>query len=192
MGTTWATCPCLGKLPCRAWMAVTGIHELELFDLNSLVVFGAIVQPKTLTRASRRPGMSQPAVRHSSGASAVSVQGRSVRAYAGGHASVSSGGAHGWARLRELQVTVESDEFDPLQALRSFTLTANNYGARAVVPGLVRRLAKSAPSVVLVEQVQSSARSHLDWFWTRDTAVGGDMPQAETVGDRRQYHCPIP
>ena len=40
------------------------------------------------------------------------------------------------AALQELQVTVESDVFDPLQASRGFTIAANNYGARAVVPGL--------------------------------------------------------
>ena len=36
------------------------------------------------------------------------------------------------AALQELQVTVESDEFDPLQTSRSFTIAANNYGARAL------------------------------------------------------------
>ena len=34
------------------------------FDLNLLVVFDAIVQEKTLTRAGQRLGMSQPAVSH--------------------------------------------------------------------------------------------------------------------------------
>jgi DNA-binding transcriptional LysR family regulator len=63
------------------------------------------------------------------------------------------------AALQELQVTVESDEFDPLQASRSFTIAANNYGARAVVPGLVRRLAKLAPSVVL--EVRPSGTLHV-------------------------------
>ena len=34
------------------------------FDLNLLVVFDAIIQEKTLTRAGQRLGMSQPTVSH--------------------------------------------------------------------------------------------------------------------------------
>jgi DNA-binding transcriptional LysR family regulator len=63
------------------------------------------------------------------------------------------------AALQELQVTVGSDEFDPLQASRSFTIAANNYGARAVIPGLIRRVAKLAPSVVL--DVRPSGTLHV-------------------------------
>ena len=37
------------------------------FDLNLLVVFDAITQAKSLTRAGRRLGMSQPAVSHALG-----------------------------------------------------------------------------------------------------------------------------
>src|SRR5580704_19566944 len=40
---------------------VTSWHA---FDLNLLVVFDAIMQEKTLTRAGQRLGMSQPAVSH--------------------------------------------------------------------------------------------------------------------------------
>ena len=34
------------------------------FDLNLLVIFDAVMQEKSLTRAGRRLGMSQPAVSH--------------------------------------------------------------------------------------------------------------------------------
>jgi DNA-binding transcriptional LysR family regulator len=53
------------------------------------------------------------------------------------------------AALRELQVTVEPDEFDASQTSRSYTIAANNYAARAVIPALARRMAKLAPSIVL-------------------------------------------
>jgi DNA-binding transcriptional LysR family regulator len=122
------------------------------FDLNLLVVFDAIMQAKTLTRAGQRLGMSQPAVSHALGRLRHLLKDDLfVRTPEGmlptPRAERMAGPVH--AALQELQVTVESDEFDPLQASRSFTIAANNYGARAVVPGLVRRLAKSAPSVVL-------------------------------------------
>jgi DNA-binding transcriptional LysR family regulator len=53
------------------------------------------------------------------------------------------------AALHELQITLETDEFDASQASRSFTVAVNNSAARAVVPPLVRRMAKLAPSIVL-------------------------------------------
>ena len=53
------------------------------------------------------------------------------------------------AALQELQVTVGPDEFDASQASRSYTIAANNYAARAVIPALARRMAKFAPSIVL-------------------------------------------
>ena len=106
------------------------------FDLNLLVVFDAITQAKSLTRAGRRLGMSQPAVRN------AGVWGTHSRTICScvrppGHGSNFAGGRHGrtvHAALQELQVTVESDMFDPLVASRGFTIAANNYGARAVVP----------------------------------------------------------
>ena len=53
------------------------------------------------------------------------------------------------AALRELQVTLEADAFDPLASQREFAIAANNYAARAVIPSLVHRVAKLAPSIVL-------------------------------------------
>jgi DNA-binding transcriptional LysR family regulator len=53
------------------------------------------------------------------------------------------------AALQELQVTLEADEFDPSGSSREFAIAANNYAARAVIPTLVHRVAKVAPSVVL-------------------------------------------
>jgi DNA-binding transcriptional LysR family regulator len=51
--------------------------------------------------------------------------------------------------LRELQVTLESDEFDASRASNTFTIAANNYAARAVIPAFARRVAQLAPSVAL-------------------------------------------
>src|SRR5271166_1874796 len=132
------------------------------FDLNLLVVFDAIMQAKTLTRAGQQLGMSQPAVSHALGRLRHLLKDDLfVRTPEGmlptPRAERMAGPVH--AALRELQVTVESDEFDPLQASRSFTIAANNYGARAIVPGLVRRLAKLAPSVVL--EVRPSGTLHV-------------------------------
>jgi DNA-binding transcriptional LysR family regulator len=122
------------------------------FDLNLLVVFDAIMQAKTLTRAGQRLGMSQPAVSHALARLRHMLKDDLfVRAPEGmiptPRAERMSGPVR--AALQELQVTLESDEFDASQASRSFTIAANNYAARAVIPGLARRMALLAPSVVL-------------------------------------------
>jgi DNA-binding transcriptional LysR family regulator len=48
-----------------------------------------------------------------------------------------------------MRIVLEADEFDPSQASRTFTVAANNYAARAVVPDFVRLVATLAPSVVV-------------------------------------------
>jgi DNA-binding transcriptional LysR family regulator len=132
------------------------------FDLNLLVVFDAIMQAKTLTRAGQRLGMSQPAVSHALARLRHMLKDDLfVRTPEGMLPTPRAERMAGPVRaaLQELQVTVGSDEFDPLQASRSFTIAANNYGARAVVPGLIRRVAKLAPSVVL--DVRPSGTLHV-------------------------------
>jgi DNA-binding transcriptional LysR family regulator len=122
------------------------------FDLNLLVVFDAIIQEKTLTRAGHRLGMSQPAVSHALARLRHMLKDDLfVRTPDGMSPTPRAERMAGPARaaLRELQVTLEADEFDAPQASRNFTVAVNNVAARAVVPALVRRMAKLAPSIVL-------------------------------------------
>jgi DNA-binding transcriptional LysR family regulator len=122
------------------------------FDLNLLVIFDAIMHEKTLTRAGHRLGMSQPAVSHALARLRVILKDDLVVRTPEGmcptpRAKHMIGGIR--AALHALQVTLESDEFNASQATRKFVVAANNCAARAVVPALVRRMAKLAPSVVL-------------------------------------------
>jgi DNA-binding transcriptional LysR family regulator len=122
------------------------------FDLNLLVVFDAIMQEKTLTRAGQRLGMSQPAVSHALARLRHTLKDDLfVRTPEGMRPTPRAERMAGPARaaLHELQITLETDEFDASQAARSFVVAVNNSAARAVVPPLVRRMAKLAPSVVL-------------------------------------------
>jgi DNA-binding transcriptional LysR family regulator len=122
------------------------------FDLNLLVIFDAIMQAKTLTRAGQRLGMSQPAVSHALARLRHMLKDDLfVRTPEGMRPTPRAERMAGPVRaaLQELQVTLESDEFDASQASRTFIVAANNYGARAVVPALVRRIARVAPAVVL-------------------------------------------
>jgi DNA-binding transcriptional LysR family regulator len=122
------------------------------FDLNLLVVFDAIMQEKTLTRAGLRLGMSQPAVSHALARLRHMLKDELfVRTPEGMSPTPRAERMRGPARaaLQELQLALEADEFDPSQSSRAFTIAANNNAARAVIPAFVRRAALLAPSVVL-------------------------------------------
>jgi DNA-binding transcriptional LysR family regulator len=122
------------------------------FDLNLLVVFNAVAQEKNFTRAGQRLGMSQPAVSHALARLRYALKDELfVRTPEGMRPTPRAERMAGPVRsaLRELQVTVEPEEFDAAQTSRSYTIAANNYAARAVIPALARRMAKLAPSTVL-------------------------------------------
>src|ERR1700740_1048285 len=100
------------------------------FDLNLLVVFDAIMQEKTLTRAGQRLGMSQPAVSHAlARLRHVLKDELFVRTPEG---MLPTPRAERMAQpiraaLQDLQVTLEEEEFDASQASRAFTIAANNH-----------------------------------------------------------------
>jgi DNA-binding transcriptional LysR family regulator len=128
------------------------VMNWSLFDLNLLVVFDAIIQEKTLTRAGHRLGMSQPAVSHALARLRHMLKDDLfVRTPDGMSPTPRAERMAGPARaaLHELQMTLEADEFDAPRASRDFIVAVNNCAARAVIPALVRRIAKLAPSVVL-------------------------------------------
>lgn len=122
------------------------------FDLNLLVVFEAIMQERNLTRAGRRLGMSQPTVSHALARLRHMLRDELfVRTPEGMRPTPRAERMLEPVRaaLRELQVTLEADEFDPSTSSHEFTIAANNYAARAVIPALTHQVTKLAPSVVL-------------------------------------------
>jgi DNA-binding transcriptional LysR family regulator len=122
------------------------------FDLNLMIVFDMVMQEKNLTRTGQRLGLSQPAVSHAlARLRHILKDDLFIRTPEGmlptPRAERMFGPIH--QALLEMRVTLEADEFDPSQASRSFTISANNYAARAVIPAFVRRVATLAPSVVV-------------------------------------------
>ena len=122
------------------------------FDLNLLVVFDTVMQEKNLTRTGQRLGLTQSAVSHALARLRHMLNDELfVRTPEGmlptPRAERMVGPIH--QALQEMRVVLEADEFDPAQASRTFTMAANNYAARAVVPAFVRRAATVAPSVVV-------------------------------------------
>ena len=122
------------------------------FDLNLLVIFDGVMQEKNLTRAGKRLGMSQPAVSHALARLRYLLKDEVfVRTPEGMRPTPRAERIAEPVRaaLQELQVTLDADEFVAADSSREFTIAANNYAARAVIPALVHRVAKVAPSVVL-------------------------------------------
>ncbi len=122
------------------------------FDLNLLVVFEAVMQEKNLTRAGRRLGMSQPAVSHALARLRHLLKDELfVRTPQGMHPTPRAERMLNPVRsgLQELQTTLTAEEFDASHTSREFTIAANNYAARVVIPALAHRLTKLAPSAML-------------------------------------------
>jgi len=122
------------------------------FDLNLLVVFDAVMQEKNLTRTGQRLGLTQSAVSHALARLRHMLNDELfVRSPEGmlptPRAERMSGPIH--QALQDMRVVLEADEFDPSLASRTFTISANNYAARAIIPAFVHRVATLAPSVVV-------------------------------------------
>lgn len=122
------------------------------FDLNLLVVFDAVMQEKNLTRTGQRLGLTQSAVSHALARLRHMLKDELfVRTPEGmqptPRAARMAGPIH--QALQEMRIVLEADQFDPSEASRTFTIAANNYAARAVIPAFVRHVATLAPSVVV-------------------------------------------
>jgi DNA-binding transcriptional LysR family regulator len=121
-------------------------------DLNLLVVFDAVAQERSLTRAGQRLGMSQPAVSHALARLRATLKDELfIRTPEGMLPTARAERMAGPARdaLRDLRRTLDSAEFDATRSSRRFTIAANTYATHSVIPALARRLATHAPSVVL-------------------------------------------
>jgi DNA-binding transcriptional LysR family regulator len=122
------------------------------FDLNLLIVFDAVMQDRSVTRAGSRIGLSQPAMSHALNRLRHMLKDDLfVRTPDG---MVPTPRAEMLAQplrnaLSEMQLALEPAAFDPAQADRHFTLAVNNYAAVVLVPPLVAAVTAAAPSVRL-------------------------------------------
>lgn len=122
------------------------------FDLNLLVVFDAVMQDRSVTRAGQRIGLSQPAMSHALNRLRDLLKDELfVRTPTGmrptPHAEQLA--ALLGQALRELQRALQPEAFVPATADRRFTLAVNNYAAVVVAPPLVTAVSTAAPSVQL-------------------------------------------
>jgi DNA-binding transcriptional LysR family regulator len=120
------------------------------FDLNLLIVFDAVMQERSVTRAGSRIGLSQPAMSHALNRLRYMLKDELfVRTPDG---MVPTPRAEALApplrkALSEMQHALEPAAFDPASSDRRFALTVNNYAAVVIAPPLVAAVAAAAPAV---------------------------------------------
>lgn len=122
------------------------------FDLNLLIVFDAVIQERSVTRAGSRVGLSQPAMSHALNRLRYMLKDELfVRTPDG---MVPTARAEALAQplrnaLSEMQLALEPPAFDPARSDRRFTLAINNYAAVVLAPPLVAAVSAAAPAVQL-------------------------------------------
>jgi DNA-binding transcriptional LysR family regulator len=122
------------------------------FDLNLLIVFDAVMQDRSVTRAGNRIGLSQPAMSHALNRLRYMLKDELfVRTPDG---MLPTPRAELLAQplrnaLSEMQLALEPAAFEPATSDRCFALAVNNYAAVVLAPPLVAAVTAAAPSVQL-------------------------------------------
>jgi len=157
--------------------------KLSAIDLNLLVVFDAVMQDRSVTRAASRLGLSQPAMSHA----LTRLRNRMkddlfVRSPRG---MVPTPRAEELAlpirqALEALQQSLEPTQFDPPKATRAFRVAVDNYSAVVLVGPLAGRVTKIAPGVTF-EFRPSGTLNILDLLdrGDLDLAIGAFPEQGE-------------
>ena len=122
------------------------------FDLNLLIVFDAVMQERSVTRAGGRIGLSQPAMSHALNRLRYMLKDELFIRTPDG--MVPTPRAEILAlplrnALSEMQLALEPTSFVPTASDRSFAIAVNNYAAVVLAPPLVAAVLAAAPAVRL-------------------------------------------
>src|SRR6266581_7001576 len=122
------------------------------FDLNLLIVFDAVMQERSVTRAGQRIGLSQPAISHALNRLRHMLKDELfVRTPQG---MVPTPRAEMLAQplrnaLSEMQLALEPAAFNPASSDRRFALAVNNYAAVVLAPPLLAAVPAAAHAVYM-------------------------------------------
>jgi DNA-binding transcriptional LysR family regulator len=124
--------------------------NLRSMDLNLLVVFDAVMQERSVTRAAHRVFLTQSAV--SSALSRLRVQWKDELFLRGPGKLRPTQRALELeqpirALLMDLERVLQPEKFDPQRHTRTFTIATNDYFTGVVAPAFARLLAKEARAV---------------------------------------------
>src|SRR3989442_8434511 len=133
------------------------------FDLNLLVVFDGLMHERSVTRAGKRLGMSQPALSHALNRLRSLMEDQLfIRTPKG---MVPTPRAEQLAlplrqALADMQRALEPEAFVPAQANRRFSIAINNYAAIVLAAPLAAAVSAAPPLV----QLDLPPSAHLDRF----------------------------
>lgn len=161
-------------------------------DLNLLVVFDAVMQERSATRAATKLNMSQPAVSHAiSRLRAALKDDLFVRTPEGMEPTPQAERLAPSIRqaLADLRVALEGGRtFKPQEVERSFAVSVNNYVALVIAPMLAATVAREAPLVTLDLRPSGTLdiTEHLD-RGDLDLALGTLAAPGERFSDIRLF-----
>lgn len=129
------------------------MDDLRRIDLNLLLTLHALLAEQHVSRAALRLHRSQPAVSHAL-AQLREIFADPLLVRRGGRLQPTTRALALVQPLQEalqqLDALLSSPGFDPARARRSFRLAMSDYGARVVLPRLMRELRETAPGIDLV------------------------------------------
>ncbi len=127
--------------------------SFNILDLNLLKVFDAVMEERSVLRASQKIAVSQSAVSHSLARLRELLDDDLFVRTAGGMQP--TGRALAMASrireaLRSLEFAIELPNFDPAKSAKQFTLAANDFTTMVLISPLLEILRREAPSIDLV------------------------------------------
>lgn len=154
-----------------------------VFDLNLLVVFDAVMNERSVTRAGVRIGLSQPAMSHA--LARLRHMLKDELFIRSPHGMMPTARAEEIATpvrraLGDLQLSLHAPAFDPAAATHSFRIAVDTYSAVVLAPAIVARCAALAPGMVLDIRASGmlNAPERLD-RGDLDLAIGAAEPDGE-------------
>lgn len=154
------------------------------FDLNLLVVFDAVMQSGSVSRAAAQLNMAQPAISHALGRLRHRLEDELfIRTAAGMVPTPKAQELAGPIRaaLEELGGALErAGGFQPETASRRFALAMNNRAALTLAAPLAQAVSAAAPGVLL--DIRPAALRNVGDMLDRgelDLAIGGPRPEGE-------------
>src|SRR5580765_7585913 len=130
------------------------MHQVNwrAFDLNLLVVFDGLMQERSVTRAGRRLGMSQPALSHALNRLRYLLKDQLFIRTPRGMAPTPRAEQLALPlrqALAGMHVALEPEAFAPAEANRRFSIAVNNYAAIVLAGPLVSAVFAAAPLLQL-------------------------------------------
>lgn len=164
-------------------LGMPGIDSIYDVDLNLLLSLDALLAERSVTRAARRIGVTQPSMSHALARLRELLSDPILVRTAKGLVASPRAEALEQPIRRALadigDALRRGPEFDPATARRTFTIGTGDYGELVILPALLKRLAREAPGIDLrVHAIEEDFTSKLEDL-TYDMIVA---PQANPLG----------